>query len=100
MGLFATGTIGGGDAKLFAAIALYVGAAGFAPYIFAVAVAGGALACLVLGLRWIATLDAAERFSRVGHLLKGGTGIPYGVAIAGGGLFILPATRLFVTAAH
>ena len=40
MGLFAAGVIGGGDAKLFAASALLVGAADFAPYIFAVALAG------------------------------------------------------------
>jgi prepilin peptidase CpaA len=98
MGLFAAGTIGGGDAKLFAAIALYVGATAFGFYLFAVALAGGVLAGLFLAMRWVASSSANTRFSRLGTLIKVGPGIPYGVAIAAGGLFVLPATRLFMVA--
>lgn len=99
IGLFAARLIGGGDAKLFAAIALYMGGAGIGPYVFAVAVAGGALACVLLLARWIASHGMAARFVWLSHLTKAGAGIPYGIAIAAGGLFVFPATHLFVLAA-
>lgn len=97
--LFAGGLIGGGDAKLFAAIALYMGGAWIGPYVFAVALAGGALACAVVLMRWIAITGITDRFVWLGHLTKAGAGIPYGIAIAAGGLFIFPATHLFALAA-
>lgn len=100
MGLFAAGIIGGGDAKLFAAIALYVGATQFTFFLFAVALAGGVLACLFLAMRWIGVASANTRFSWVGRVASVGAGIPYGIAIAAGGLFVLPATRLFELAVH
>lgn len=93
MGLFATGAIGGGDAKLFAAVALYVGAAWFLPYIFVVALAGGVLALIVIVLRWAA--KRAGGVAWLDHLAKAGAGLPYGVAIVAGGLFVLPQTQLF-----
>src|SRR6185295_16167034 len=52
--LFAARVIGGGDAKLFAAIALYMGGGWIGAYVFTVALAGGALALALLALRWIA----------------------------------------------
>jgi prepilin peptidase CpaA len=100
MGLFAAGIIGGGDAKLFAAAALYVGAAGFGPFLFAVAVAGGILALSLVVIRRAASLVTTERLKAIQHLTQRGAGIPYGVAIAGGALFVLPAARLFTSAAH
>lgn len=98
--LFAGGFIGGGDAKLFAAISLYVGASAFGFYVFAVALAGGVLALLLMGLRYLARSGVAWRFNRFQHLAMSGAGIPYGTAIAAGGLFVLPATRLFANAAY
>jgi prepilin peptidase CpaA len=100
IGLFAAGLIGGGDAKLFAAISLYIGAASFGVYVFAVALAGGVLALLLMGLRYLARFGAAERLNGFKHLAMSGAGIPYGIAIAAGGLFVLPATRLFANAAY
>lgn len=94
--LFATGTIGGGDAKLFAVLALYVGAPWFGAYVFSVALAGGALACVLLAARWAAQFDIYGRLTWLHHLVKSGAGIPYGVAIAAAGLFVLPTTDLFV----
>jgi prepilin peptidase CpaA len=99
--LFAAGVIGGGDAKLFAAISLYVGAAGFAPYVFAVTLAGGVLAFLLLTVRGLASFGVVVRPpNSFKHLAMSGAGIPYGIAIAAGGLLVLPATRLFMNAAH
>ncbi len=93
--LFATGTVGGGDAKLFAAVSLYIGAGWFAAYIFFVALAGGVVALVVLAIRYAAAFGVVARLSWLQHLLTG-KGIPYGVAIAAGGLFILPGTHLFL----
>ena len=76
--LFSRGFIGGGDVKLLAALALWVGWGGLPGVLMAMSLAGGvlALACLAarrLPLRWGGFLAAKE-------------GIPYGVAIAVAGL--------------
>lgn len=94
--LFAAGVIGGGDAKLFAAVALYVGAAWFANFLIAMAFAGGALALGVAALRMVPKYGIALP-PRLGHLVSGKAGIPYGVAIAAGGLFVLPTTQIFLS---
>jgi len=98
--LFAGGFIGGGDAKLFAAVSLYVGAASFGTFVFAVALAGAALACALLALRHLAWAGLVERLKGLKHLALSGAGIPYGIAIAAGGLIVLPATRLFIASPH
>lgn len=98
--LFAARIIGGGDAKLFAAVSLYIGAAWFGMYAFAVAAAGGVLACGLLALRSFASSSTGLRFSWLQHLAKKDAGIPYGVAIAAGALFVLPGTHLFLSAAQ
>ena len=100
IGLFAARMIGGGDAKLFAAIALYMGGGWIGVYVFTVALAGGALAVVLLALRWIVSTGLAVRFAWLGHLAKAGAGIPYGIAIAAAGLLVFPATHLFALAAH
>jgi prepilin peptidase CpaA len=124
IGLFAAGLIGGGDAKLFAAISLYVGASGFGAFVFAVAVAGGALALTLLIVRYVGTFfggrlesfsqaaggesnsygaaigAAIAQLERFKHLTSRGAGIPYGIAIAAGGLIVLPATRLFMASPY
>jgi prepilin peptidase CpaA len=100
MALFAAGMIGGGDAKMFAALSLYVGAANFGAYILAVAMAGGVLACALLALRRFAWLGLLERLQGVKHLAINGAGIPYGIAIAAGALTVLPVTRLFMASPH
>jgi prepilin peptidase CpaA len=93
--LFATGGIGGGDAKLFAAVSLYVGAGWFPAFVVYVALAGGAVAVAVLAVRWSAAFGIGARLGWLQHLLTG-KGIPYGVAIAAGGLAVLPGTHLFL----
>ena len=60
--LFAAGIFGGGDAKLLAASALWFGWPGIARYIFVVALLGGLLALVILGLRRFAPkLDQLNR---------------------------------------
>jgi prepilin peptidase CpaA len=94
--LFAGNVIGGGDAKLFAAVSLYIGLAWFGIYIFAVAVAGGLLAIAIVLIRWAAATGIGAHMKWFQHLTKARAELPYGVAIAAGGLFVLPGTHLFV----
>ncbi|HEY2707478.1 MAG TPA: prepilin peptidase [Caulobacteraceae bacterium] len=87
VGMFALGWIGGGDAKLMAAAALWVGLRGLAPYAVYTAIAGGALAVLLVMLRssWMRPLaEAGPRWAR--RLATPGESAPYGVAIAIGAL--------------
>ncbi|HYE00974.1 MAG TPA: prepilin peptidase [Alphaproteobacteria bacterium] len=86
--LFARGLIGGGDVKLMAATALWTGWTGLPGYLAATALAGGALALLLLALRRLLRRAAARGFG--GELLSPAGGIPYGVALAAGGLLALP----------
>jgi prepilin peptidase CpaA len=97
--LFALGYIGGGDAKLFACVALWFGFVNFVDYALVAAIMGGALTLLILGMRSLplpAYLDAQAWIRRL-HDAKGG--IPYGVALAAGAFLILPQTEIFRIAA-
>ena len=51
--LFALGTIGGGDAKLFATISLWLSFSNLADFTIAASLFGGALALAILGLRHV-----------------------------------------------
>ena len=93
--MFALGWIGGGDAKLFAAAALWIGWPGFATYLAFTGLAGGALAVLLLGLR----STAVRPFLVTGpgwitRLAEPGESVPYGAAIAAGALAAFPASVL------
>ena len=94
--LFAGGIIGGGDAKLFAAVALFIGASAFLPFLFMVALAGGVLACVIIGLRSLPSTGLTVYAPWLERIVpKAKTGIPYGVAIAAGALAALPSTQIF-----
>lgn len=82
IGLFALGWFGGGDAKLYAAVALWFGIAR-APYLFfCVAIAGAVLALVHLTVRMFQTQENRARAIREGK-------IAYGVAIAIGATMAL-----------
>jgi prepilin peptidase CpaA len=66
--------LGGGDVKLLAAGALWLGAPALGPYLLATVLAGGALAVLFVAWRLALPGRAA------------GPSLPYGVAIAAGGI--------------
>jgi len=87
--LFAANIFGGGDAKLFAAAAVWTGFAGFWPFIFWTAIAGGLMAAALLAARqFVKQTETNPPF--VNHLLQKQNGIPYGVAIMFGGLIAIP----------
>lgn len=90
IGAFAIGLFGGGDIKLFAAGAVWTGWSAFAPYLLAIAIAGGILSLLLLLFR---RLPLGGRLARVGwisELHRHDGPVPYGVAIAAGTLTSLP----------
>ena len=90
---FAFGWIGGGDAKLAAATALWFGFDHLVIYLVYAGVAGGMLTLLLLQFRrWPmpASLLSQEWAQRL-HDSK--SGIPYGVALAIGALLIYPDTE-------
>lgn len=97
--LFALGYIGGGDAKLFAAVALWLGFGYLLPYTLFATVAGGGLAIALLALR---TWPLPAFLAHQGWLVRlhdEKAGIPYGVALAAGALLLIPQTELFRLAA-
>jgi prepilin peptidase CpaA len=80
--LFTRGWLGGGDAKLLAAIALWFDFTGGAGLYFYVAIGGGLLSLIFILLRRMVPAQLAE--STTAAALKPRGPIPYGIAIAGG----------------
>ncbi|GAB5501746.1 prepilin peptidase [Pyruvatibacter sp.] len=88
MGLFATGWIGGGDAKFFAATALWLGPYHILGFALISTVLGGFLTLALLSFRKLpmpAPLAAQGWLMRL-HDPK--EGVPYGLALAAGGLLV------------
>jgi prepilin peptidase CpaA len=95
MGMFAAGWIGGGDGKLFAVCALWVGASGALPFLLYTCLAGGALTFAILFLRsGFFTPIVAGGPGWLRNLGKEGGDLPYGVAIAIGALAAFPEGAL------
>jgi prepilin peptidase CpaA len=90
---FAMGWVGGGDAKIAAAAALWFGFGHLLNYLVYASLFGGALTLLLLQFRqwplpypfagqaWLTRLHAKE------------SGIPYGIALAIGALMVYPETE-------
>jgi prepilin peptidase CpaA len=96
---FALGYIGGGDAKLFAGVALWLGFADLMPYALIASVFGG---FLTLGLLIVRQWPLPAMLARQPWILKlhdTRSGIPYGVALAAGAFILLPHTEIFRLAA-
>lgn len=95
MGMFAAGWIGGGDGKLFAVCALWLGWPAVMPFMLYTGLAGGALTFAILALRsgWAAPVLAGGP-SWLRKLGTSGGDLPYGVAIAVGALAAFPEGAL------
>jgi len=90
--LFACGWIGGGDAKLAAATALWLGFDQLLPYLFVASLLGGALTLLVLQFRLFPLPIALQGASWAERLHRKDAGVPYGIALAAAALIVYPDT--------
>ena len=91
-GLFAKNLLGAGDVKLFATTMLWLGGEHIIPFVMATTIFGAVFAIVLVGFRrmpipaanfapdWLLRLHMEQKF------------MPYGVAIAFGGLMIWPNT--------
>jgi len=90
-GLFAAQLVGGGDAKLAAAVALWAGSDNILAFLIIASLAGGLLASSVLLWRTaFPQLEGELSHQDIGTRLRRGlkAPVPFGVAIAAAGLFI------------
>jgi prepilin peptidase CpaA len=86
---FRFGWMGGGDAKLATATALWFGWSGLAGYCLVASVIGGGLAVAILALRRNPVPPVLFRLSFISRLANENIGLPYGIALAGGALLTL-----------
>ncbi|ATQ70452.1 MULTISPECIES: A24 family peptidase [Methylosinus] len=92
--MFQLGWIGGGDAKLASATALWLGWDHLLDYGLAASLIGGALTLVILELRRREPRAVADS-PRFAHLCDSMAGVPYGIALAIGGLLIYPQSRVW-----
>jgi prepilin peptidase CpaA len=89
---YARGWIGGGDAKLAAATALWFGFDHLYDYVLCASIFGGALTLLILKFREYPLPQFLGRQAWLVRLHGEGVGIPYGIALAIAALLIYPYT--------
>jgi prepilin peptidase CpaA len=89
---FTFGWIGGGDAKLAAATALWLGFPLLLEYLMVAALIGGALTLLLLELRRVPLPAALAEQRWIARLHSIENGIPYGIALAAAGLIVYAET--------
>lgn len=92
---FAMGWIGGGDAKLAAATALWIGPEMLPTYVVVSSFAGGLLTLWILGMRDHPLPSFAAGWSWLQRLHAPKNGIPYGIALALAGLIAFPQTEIW-----
>jgi prepilin peptidase CpaA len=88
---FAAGALGGGDVKLLAAVSLFAGPQRLLDLLIIIAIAGG-----VLGLATLAGAPIGRPAMAVAGPLRARlrSGLPYGPAIAAGGLWVAASLGL------
>lgn len=92
---FAFGWIGGGDAKLAAATAMWLGFPAVLPYIVYGGLLGGALTLMLLGARRLPLPQPLANVGWIDRLHDQRSGIPYGIALAVAGLLTFSQSGLF-----
>jgi prepilin peptidase CpaA len=87
---FARGWMGGGDVKLLGAMALWVGPSFLSPFAVGTCMSGAALGILMLSpLKRLMPLPSADALSLAGGETAARQPMPFGVAIAIGGISVL-----------
>lgn len=94
-GLFAANTMGGGDAKLLSASALWFGlGTELMTFMILVTVTGGLLCLFILKARSPAGIYIMSRIPLTHNLTAASQGVPYGIAIGAAGLITYPDTAI------
>src|SRR5471032_2761545 len=91
-GFFSQGWIGGGDAKLVAATALWFGFDYLLDYLIYASLFGGVLTLLLIQFRKLPLPGPLARQAWILRLHETGGGIPYGIALAAAALIVYPKT--------
>ena len=91
-GFFSQGWVGGGDAKLAAATALWFGFDYLLDYLLYAALFGGALTVVLILFRKLPLPAVLARQAWILRLHDIGGGVPYGIALAAAALTIYPKT--------
>jgi prepilin peptidase CpaA len=89
---FTRGWVGGGDAKLAAAISLWFGFDHLLQYLLDAALLGGGLTLLLLNFRLLPLPPYFERWAWITRLHEKKGGVPYGIALAAAALMVYPDT--------
>jgi prepilin peptidase CpaA len=96
---FSFGWIGGGDAKLAAAIALWFGFDYLLVYLVYASLFGGALTVMLIQFRLLPLPAMLARQQWILRLHEKGAGVPYGIALAAAALAVYPQTGWMSTLA-
>jgi prepilin peptidase CpaA len=91
--LFSFGWIGGGDAKLAAATALWFGFNHLFDYLIYSSILGGVLTLLLIQFRMLPLPHVLAGRDWIERLHRRGGGIPYGIALAAAALLVYPHTE-------
>jgi prepilin peptidase CpaA len=91
-GFFAQGWIGGGDAKLVAATALWFGFDHLLDYVLYASIFGGVLTLVLIQFRKLPLPAPLARQGWIMRLHEAGGGVPYGIALAAAALIVYPKT--------
>lgn len=91
-GFFSQGWIGGGDAKLAAATALWFGFDFLLDYLVYASLFGGVLTILLIQFRKLPLPGPLARQTWILRLHETGGGVPYGIALAAAALAVYPKT--------
>jgi len=89
---FAFGWIGGGDAKLAAATALWFGFDHLLDYAVYASIFGGVLTLVIIKFRVLPLPQMLARQAWVQRLHQSNGGVPYGIALAAAALVVYPHT--------
>lgn len=94
--MFSLRLIGGGDAKLAAATALWIGFDHLVAYALTASAIGGVLTLAIIVARSEPVLPAQlGRLPFACRLHDNKTGVPYGIALASAALIVMPETSLW-----
>lgn len=87
------GWVGGGDAKLAAATALWFGFTYVYDYLLWASLFGGVLTLLIIRFRQLPLPTVLSRQAWIARLHEHNAGVPYGIALAASALAVYPYTE-------